>query len=179
MEHIAAVIWAVLLRLTFRDATSPLPPTEVPAFQPQTNAHDCGVYVCFLLNALCLSGGPVDFSAVCTPDAVRAYRGHMNVTLSRMREEYEQLRGKSVVGKPIDPTTIRPGAADAARGPRADDLEEVKGDMEDDIEAEIRAAKEARIAKRLAAAAAKAAEAAASGGGGSGGGSAGGGIGKR
>jgi hypothetical protein len=96
--HVAAVVWRVLLKLTFRDMSTAAPPLETPAFPAQRNSSDCGVYVCFLINALCLAGGPVDFSAVCTPAAVGAFRGHMNVTLQRMREEYEQLRGRSVVG---------------------------------------------------------------------------------
>ena len=149
-EHVADVVWCVLLRLLHRDKTIERKPTITPPLTPQIGGSDCGVYVAFLTNAIILAGSCVDLSLVATPAAIRAYRGHMNVTLSRAREEYAQLRGETVVGKLVDPSLVRPGASKLANAPRAEDLEDVKGHMEDDVEGEIAQARAKRMAERAA-----------------------------
>ena len=74
----------------------------------------------------------------------------MNVTLSRSREEYEQLRGKTISSRVPEPTLMRPGALRAANPPNHEDLEYVRGEFEDDVEGEVALARAKRLAERRA-----------------------------
>ena len=153
-EHAADVIWNIMLRLNHRDVTTERKPIKTPKLVSQIGDADCGVYVCYLSNAIALAGSCVDLSTIATPKAIRAFRGYMNINLSRAREEYAQLIGNTVVGNQVDPALDRPGASKAANAPRAEDLENVKGTCEDDEEAEKAAARAARLKQRAERAAA-------------------------
>lgn len=125
--RVAAAMWGVVLRGNLSIARgTPVPPIDEPRLPPASSAADCGVYVAFVANVVCLASGNVlNVAPLATPDEVGKYRGHMLCVVRRMVEEYAQLQGRSTVGRKIDPSAIRPRAAKDAEAPRAEDLEDV------------------------------------------------------
>jgi hypothetical protein len=128
---LASKLWALMLRLQFRDKGTPLPPIATPRFQPQKKDCESGVYMLFIMYILSLTGSTVDMMPLATPVAIFKYRQHTRVVLVTMIEEYQQAKGETTFGVKPQASTIMPGSNKHARPPRAEDLESVVGDLED------------------------------------------------
>ena len=128
--RVATKLWAMMLRLQFRDKGTPMPGLATPRFQHQTRECESGVYALFLTNLLSLAGSTVDVAPLATPLAIFKYRAHMSEVVFQMIEEYNQLKGLSLLGaKPTAATIMKGGKM--AGVPKAEDLESVAGELED------------------------------------------------
>jgi hypothetical protein len=130
-ERVAHTMWGVLLKATFRDRLTPFTGLATPAIPPMRDASDSGVYVCFLLNALCFAGSTIDLGPLLQHKTIARYRAHMSVILAHTREEYAQLKGDSMAGRKPEPSMFRPGGDAQGRPPVPEDLESVPGWFED------------------------------------------------
>ena len=129
--RVATKLWALMLRLQFRDKGTPMPALVTPRFQHQAKECESGVYMLFIMNLLAMAGGTVDVEPLAKPLAIFKYRMHTRVVLVQMIEEYQQLKGETTMGVRPQASTIMPGSNRAAAAPTAGDLESVAGDLED------------------------------------------------
>ena len=145
--QVATKLWAMLLRLQFRDKTTPMPALVTPRFQHQTRECESGVYMLFIMNLLALAGSTVDLEPLTTPLAIFKYRMHTRVVLVQMIEEYQQLKGQTTMGTIPQASTIMTASNRAAGAPRAEDLESVVGELEDLSEGEAEDEELMRVAR--------------------------------
>lgn len=130
-ERVAALMWGVMLKATFRDRATPYTGVATPVIPPMRDVSDSGVYICFLMNALAFAGSTIDYAPLLQHKTIARYRAHMSVILAHTREEYAQLKGESMAGKKPEPSMFRPGGDAQGRPPVPEDLESVRGWFED------------------------------------------------